>query len=175
MSNNWFIGDIHAGHAGIQKFRKHVLSEQHNRDLIEHDWCSVVTKRDTVYCMGDAAFTLEGLDWIKSLPGTKILVRGNHDELTTEQYLTAFKEVHGLFRYKRYWLSHAPIHPAELRGKMNIHGHVHYATIMVGDEYGNEIVDPRYINTSVENLVEVCGRSLISLDEIRKFHAPKSE
>lgn len=58
-----------------------------------------------------------------------------------------FNKVCGFEKYKKSWLSHAPIHPAELRGKINIHGHVHDATIT--DENG--LPDLRYFNVSLEN------------------------
>lgn len=167
MSNVWFIGDIHAGHNGIQKFRHFVKSEEHNRELIEKCWRRVVTKRDIVYVLGDAAFTQEGLDWIATLPGLKYLVRGNHDRLSTEAYLKVFKEVYGIFRYKGYWLTHAPIHPDELRGKVNLHGHVHYQTI-IDSRCTIPTVDTRYLNCSVEGLVDDYGRCLISLNEVKK-------
>lgn len=41
---------------------------------------------------------------------------------------------------KKFWLSHCPLHPEELRGRLNIHGHVHT----------NSVRDQRYINVSFE-------------------------
>lgn len=38
-------------------------------------------------------------------------------------------KVYSLVKYKGFWLSHAPIHPEELRGCKNIHGHCHDAVI----------------------------------------------
>ena len=31
--------------------------------------------------------------------------------------------MYSLYRWHEFWLSHCPIHPGELRGKLNIHGH----------------------------------------------------
>ena len=56
-------------------------------------------------------------------------------------------------KYKEFWLSHAPIHPEELRDRINIHGHVHY----------KNIDDARYFNVSCENI----GFKPISLENIR--------
>ena len=156
--NIWFCSDLHFGHRHIEKFRKHVSSEEDNRTKIKDDWNTHVTKRDIVYVLGDACFTRETLEDFKELPGKKYLIRGNHDVLDTSTYLKVFESVYGLYKYKGFWLSHAPIHPNELRGKINLHGHVHYATID----------DPRYFNCCVENLVALYGRSLVSLDEIRQ-------
>ena len=79
------------------------------------------------------------------LNGNKNLILGNHDiQLRDWVY---FNKVVGFEKYKGTWLSHAPIHPAELRGKLNIHGHVHYATITTP----SGVVDARYFNCSIEN------------------------
>lgn len=48
--------------------------------------------------------------------------------------------LHSLVRYKGVWLSHAPLHPDELRGKYCCHGHTH----------NHCIDDPRYYNVCVD-------------------------
>jgi calcineurin-like phosphoesterase family protein len=111
-----------------------------------------------VYVLGDACFTLETIDTFSHLPGRKVLVRGNHDLLDTQVYLKYFDGVYGLLKYKEFWLSHAPIHPDELRGKVNLHGHVHFGTL----------TDKRYFNCCPENLWQTVNNSLISLDDLRK-------
>jgi calcineurin-like phosphoesterase family protein len=88
-------------------------------------WNDTIRKRDVVYVMGDAAFTQEGLSSIGTLSGRKILIRGNHDMLPTEDYLSVFSEIYGAFMYKGLWLTHIPIHPQELFGRTNVHGHCH--------------------------------------------------
>jgi hypothetical protein len=123
MGNVYFISDTHIGHANIGNFRKEVGSEEGNRAYIKHWWDKLVTKRDIVWVLGDSAFTEEGIDWIAALAGEKRLVRGNHCTMPTTSYLRAFSEVYGLVRYKGMWLSHAPMHPDELRGKNSCHGH----------------------------------------------------
>lgn len=125
MSHVYFIGDLHFGHTGIERFRKQFPNEAIHRQFIMDTWTDTITKRDVVYVLGDAAFTQEGLDSIQTLAGKKILVRGNHDLLPTEAYLKVFEEVYGLLAWKGFWLSHAPIHPTELYGRTNIHGHCH--------------------------------------------------
>jgi calcineurin-like phosphoesterase family protein len=160
MANVWFTSDLHFGHKNIQKFRLEVSSEEDNRQRIITDWNNLVTKRDDVYVLGDACFTMDTISEFKTLPGRKFLIRGNHDELDTQVYLKYFKSVYGLKKYKEFWLSHAPIHSEELRGKINLHGHVHYSSIN----------DTRYLNLCVENLWKNGYQSLISLDQIRKIY-----
>ena len=143
MSRVFVVGDLHFGHKNIHTFRGQFgfSNEAEHRERVMDNWQSVVTKRDKVFVLGDAAFTMDAIDSIRSLNGTKVLVRGNHDNLNTNVYLKVFKEVEAIVRYKHTWLTHVPIHPAELRGKINVHGHVHYATIP----------DDRYENVCLEN------------------------
>jgi len=85
----------------------------------------------------------------------KVSVTGNcTDNIPMSEIVKHFDSVYSLKKYREFWLSHCPIHPAELRGKMNIHGHVHYATLD----------DKRYFNTSLENI----DYKPINIEEIRK-------
>lgn len=164
IANVWFCSDLHIGHKNIAKFRLETTSEQNNRDIIKESWDKLVTKRDLVWVHGDAGFDEESIDWISQLKGEKRLVRGNHDDMPTTSYLRAFTEVYGLVRYKGMWLSHAPIHPDELRGKVNCHGHCHYYNIQ---HQGKD--DPRYLNCCVENVRRLTGECLISLNQVREY------
>ena len=153
--DTWIIGDLHFGHKNITRFRTQFATMEEHEEFIMDNW-SVKNGGDKIFFMGDAAFTWEGLRKISKLRGQKILIRGNHDTLSTNMYLAVFKEVYGLFKYKAYWMSHAPIHPAELRGLMNIHGHVHSETIP----------DPRYINVCPE----VIGYAPVRFQELIENH-----
>lgn len=125
MSKVYFIGDLHFGQTGIEKFRKEFPNEGVMRQYIMDKWIDTVGHRDKVFIMGDAAFTHEGLDCIGALPGRKVLVRGNHDTLPLDAYYAVFDDVLGAVEYKGFWLTHIPIHPSELYGRHNIHGHCH--------------------------------------------------
>lgn len=125
MSNVFFIGDLHFGHAHIQRFRTDFPSEAVHRQYLMDKWSATITRRDVVYVMGDAAFTKDGLDAIGQLAGRKILLRGNHDLLPTDDYSVVFEEVLGALAWKGLWLTHIPIHPSELYGRSNVHGHCH--------------------------------------------------
>ena len=125
MSNVFFIGDLHFGHQGITNFRKQFPNEQVHTKFLMDTWNDTISKRDVVFVMGDAAFTEAGLRQVGSLKGTKVLIRGNHDLLPTESYLSVFKEVYGALSYKGLWLTHIPIHESELYGRTNVHGHCH--------------------------------------------------
>lgn len=168
MNNVWFCSDLHWGHKNIEKFRNAcgITSEQHNREKIQKDWIKCVRKDDSVYVLGDAAFTEETVHDFGRLPGRKFLVRGNHDKLDTRTYLKYFEHVYGIIKYKEFWLTHAPVHPEELRGKVNLHGHVHFSSIRYPFEEGQPL-DRRYFNCCPENLWPTFGSSLVSLEQIR--------
>lgn len=144
MSKKYVISDLHLGHKNIIKFsgalRGGANVEEHDLWIMDQ-WNSVVTKHDLVYVLGDVAMNRESLEKVKRLKGNKLLVRGNHDVYNTKIYLEYFQEVWGFLHHKGvFWMSHAPIHPQELRGKFNLHGHVHQ----------NSIPDDRYINCCVD-------------------------
>ena len=76
--------------------------------------------------MGDTAFTVERLQDISTwVCGKKVLICGNHDtdHIPMKILCEYFDEVYSLYKWHEFWLSHCPIHPDELRGKLNIHGH----------------------------------------------------
>lgn len=164
MANVFFIGDMHLGHKNIQNFRPERTEEQ-QYEWLKDSWHYVVGKRDTVYCMGDVAFSHERLEQFSKWQGRKILVCGNHDldqGPCMKEQVKYYDDVFSLLKYKEFWLSHCPIHPDELRGRMNIHGHTH-----------NHIIqDNRYINVCVENLVN--GQP-IGLDRLRRMIELKQE
>lgn len=155
MAKVYFIGDLHAGHKNVHKFRSQFNSEEEHFQAMKENYHSVVTKRDKVYFMGDAVFTLERLIDVASWNGTKVLICGNHDldNIDMKTLSMYFDEVHAFCRYKEFWLSHCPIHPDELRGRKNIHGHTH----------NFNIDDARYFNTSLENI----DFKPISLEEVK--------
>jgi calcineurin-like phosphoesterase family protein len=157
MANVWFISDLHAGHKNIHKFRTGFESEESHYETIKRNYHKVVTKRDKVFFLGDVAFNKERLADISTWVGEqKVLICGNHDlenGIKMQDLCNTYTDVYSLLRYKELWLSHAPIHPNELRGKYNLHGHVHYSSVD----------DPRYFNCCLENT----NYAPISLAEIR--------
>jgi len=145
MSKLYVIGDMHLGHRNILKYRPFSSIKEHDATLIDN-YNNIVTKRDTVLFLGDIVFTYEHLKTIKELVGRKVLIQGNHDldvgDNDKRRLWEAFDDVKALYSKANIWYSHAPIHPDELRGKFNIHGHCH-----------NHIIDdPRYFNASAEQI-----------------------
>ena len=169
MSKTFFISDLHLGHNNIYRVpfrtpdgkrmrRFHTMQEA--EDYMVQQWNSVVTKRDTVYVLGDIAFNKKGLARVGEMKGRKILISGNHDGLETEEYLKYFAKVQGVRYMKKqgFILSHIPIHPYQFeagRFSHNIHGHLHTY----------KVDDPRYVNVSVEQL----NYTPLSLNNLREY------
>ena len=144
MANVWFTSDLHLGHKNIANFRRQFENEEHHREVIKQNYHKRVTKRDKVFFLGDIAFSQETLKDVSSwVAERKVLIVGNHctDKIPMSELAKHFDEVYSLLKYKEFWLSHAPIHSYELRGKINLHGHVHFNTIQ----------DGRYFNCCLEN------------------------
>ena len=77
--NVWFLGDLHAGHKNIHKYRTHFESEEHHFQVVKENYFKVVRKKDKVFFLGDTAFTKERLLDVAKWPGTKVALLGNHD------------------------------------------------------------------------------------------------
>ena len=151
MSKVWVVSDAHWGHKNILKYRPEFS------EIYDHDWVIMenilqsVNKRDTLWMLGDMFFDLDSLKFARSLRShVKYIhfVLGNHDSDNNkrQEVLRSIiaedlvDKIHGLAKVNGVWMSHAPIHPDELRGKPNIHGHVHKCTLD----------DKRYFNACVD-------------------------
>lgn len=164
MGEIYFIADLHLGHSNILKYesakRPFDTIQQHD-EWIEAQWNSVVrSDEDIVYVLGDVAFNGKP-ERLSNMRGRKILILGTHDILYLKHLAPYFTGVYPfMFKYGAS-ITHIPIHPMSLRGKPNIHGHIH--SKVVCDEKGE--VDRRYINVSVEQL----DGKPISLTELQKL------
>lgn len=166
MSTNYFLSDPHFGHQNIPKFRPCFSTvEEHDQHIFDN--CNkLFRKQDKIWFNGDVAFTKEALYRIKELKGTKILILGNHDTewkkrgYTFQDLLEVFDDIQSLVKWHEFWLSHCPVHPDELRGKINIHGHIH----------SHIIDDPRYVNICMEHI----NYTPITLEEIRTIVASRN-
>jgi len=167
MSEVYMIGDLHIGHKGIVKHRAIFDNIEDHNETIRSNVKSVGGKNDKLILLGDIVFTKESIPFVQDMVshfGQIVYIAGNHDlerGINMQDLIDGFGcNIQAILRYKEFWLTHCPIHPAELRGKINIHGHVHSATITT--ESGD--IDKRYFNTSCENV----DYTPVSLQEIRK-------
>ncbi len=140
---NYYISDLHLFHKNVTKAGKNFddrpfegLEEMHR--FIRKKWNAKISKEDTVYILGDMAMrgTQEELaDYVSTLKGHKILVRGNHDKIKDLRYkqlyeeICDYKEIGDTFHGNnvRLVLSHYPIlmWNAQHHGSILLYGHVH--------------------------------------------------
>lgn len=166
----YFTSDLHLGHKNIAKFRSFVSSCEQNTELIEEDWNKRISKNDVVYVLGDAAFDYESLQRMGNWKGRKILIRGNHcDFVSIHDLVNVFEEVYGMLKYKGMWLTHCPIHPDEMRGKIgNAHGHCHNFQITKGIGPFKKL-HPKYLNCCVDIIWPEYNTIFMTLDQVRGY------
>lgn len=128
--------------------------EEHDNFLISQ-WNKVVHKKDTVWILGDISMEKSSpYVLLDKLNGIKNAVAGNHDmPQHIPELLKHVNKVCGMFKYRQYFFTHAPIHESELNYRVigNIHGHLHEKNIFTKFEPdGVQEYDPRYINVSCE-------------------------
>ena len=83
MKKTWFTSDTHFGHNNIIKYcNRPFASAQEMDEAMIANWNLQVRPDDTVYHLGDFAFTdaAKLMRLLDRLNGTKILVYGNHDK-----------------------------------------------------------------------------------------------
>jgi calcineurin-like phosphoesterase family protein len=145
MSKVFVTSDTHFGHKRIIEFEKSARPfatiEEHDRELVAR-WNSVVSKRDTVWHLGDVFFGKDGHLVLAELNGHKKLVLGNHDHYPLEIYKQYFGKIYGAAEYRHCILTHVPVHECQMyRYAKNIHGHMH----------SKSIPDTRWVCVSVEH------------------------
>jgi len=151
----FFIADLHFRHPNMAARRGFQSDIEHDNYIIEK-WNKVISKRDSVWILGD--ITMEKKQFysiLDNLKGYKRIVGGNHDQpqhtIELLKYVGGFC---GCFKLDNFILTHIPIHPFELdRFVKNIHGHVHEKSLE----------DKRYINVSCEAI----DYTPISLEQIK--------
>jgi len=122
---DYVISDTHWYHNAL--IRTCGRPDNHTQLSIEN-WRKVVPPCATIYHLGDVIlYKLPDLpDILRSLPGRKILVLGNHDCKTKTWYRRAgFEEVHDCLTVGDLLLTHRPSRYLPPGCVLNLHGHVH--------------------------------------------------
>lgn len=143
MSLVYLVGDTHFGHKGVTRFRPMFSSDQDHDLTILENINSVVNKRDTLWMLGDIAFNNEAIKLLGEIRTKNInVILGNHDLKDKMLWVRYANNVFGAIKRNRMWWTHIPIHPQELRGIPNVHGHCH----------NKPIDDPWYFCVSLEQI-----------------------
>ena len=135
----YYISDLHLFHENSIKFDERPfgsLDEMH--ETIKKRWNSKITNGDKVFILGDISYRGKNEDliaYLSTLKGQKILVKGNHDDISDYRYHQLFaevcdyKEIHDSANGENYnlVLSHYPIFSWKRMGKgfILLYGHTH--------------------------------------------------
>ena len=132
----FFWSDTHFNHAGIIRYcsRPYGSVAEMNVELIKR-WNSVVRQSDTVWLLGDFAFSVSGGDDLSEifsmLHGHKHLIVGNHDERNPKVMKLGWESVALLRTVKdhgmRAEVCHYPLETWKKAdgGALMLHGHSH--------------------------------------------------
>ena len=153
--NTYFTSDLHLFHQSLinYKYRNFKDVEEMNETIIAR-WNDKVGKNDLTYILGD--ITLKGMSHIGELTnifirlnGSKIIIRGNHDNSKVLKTLVERKShtrvmeyyEHRLISYEKkpIFLSHYPtlIWPEQQHGSYHFYGHVHGRMDLVQNMFKN--------------------------------------
>jgi len=160
--------DLHLNHSNIIEYEKRPFSsvQEMNKTLLDA-WKNTIGSKDTIINLGDFALGMnkESLEkLVKNLPGTKILILGNHDIGHSTKWWreVGFDEVskYPIIYDGFYILSHESLYVGKEMPYVNVHGHTH----------GESTDNPQKVNVSVE----VLGYKPILFDSIKnKFNEEK--
>ena len=162
MSKIYFIADTHFGDERIRKYENRPFDSAKNMDdeMIRR-WNVTVGLDDMVYLLGDFGADGYEADILARLNGKKILVKGNHDTKSNEEYRSfGFSEVYDLpVILDGFWiLSHDALYVNENMPYANLSGHVH-----------NSPIFKDYSKQHVCVCVERINYAPISFDEIKRI------
>lgn len=129
---NYFISDLHFGHANIIKLCKRPFKDvDEMNEVLISNWNKRVHKNDNVYIVGDLFFRMAGdVDSVLTrLKGNKYLIKGNHDKTWIKKVDLAkyFKFVGDIYTFndgqRKLTLCHYPM--MDFEGAYLIYGHIH--------------------------------------------------
>lgn len=128
MSNVFMVSDTHFFQEEIR------LTDGMDSDITDNriitTWSTTVKSDDVVFHLGDVGIDKDKLQEVfKDLPGTKILIMGNHDFIYSPKNWIdiGFQEVYRfpIIYEEFYMLSHKPQYLNKFMPYANVHGHIH--------------------------------------------------
>jgi calcineurin-like phosphoesterase family protein len=127
----WLITDTHLFHERMTELCGRPADFT---DRIVTNLQKVMYPQDMLIHLGDVIFyKMEMLDAILDLiPGTKVLVKGNHDKKSNNWYRrNGFHVVVDALRLGDVYLTHKPVETLPDGVRINVHGHWHNKNIAV--------------------------------------------
>lgn len=136
MSQNFYISDLHFGHANIIKLDKRPFATIEEMDTaLIRNWNETVGKNDNIYILGDFCWgkSEQWVELLSQLRGNKYLIAGNHDiknpSSTVRRHLQDWKDYKEINdKGRRVILCHYPIpfYKSDYsESTFMLHGHVH--------------------------------------------------
>lgn len=92
----WFTSDLHFGHKNILDYCNRPFgSVERMNEMLIHNFNQCVSNDDVTYFLGDIFFCDNELatEILAQMNGTKVLVRGNHDQSVNTMYKIGFDVV----------------------------------------------------------------------------------
>lgn len=147
----FYTSDLHLGHKNILEYEHRPFKDVDDMtEEIIKKWNNKVGKRDFVYILGDFAFKNQYmnkakiLECFKRLNGIKILVKGNHDNYLTKEFVEDLRYddnntsidndsiIEILDKKRIVVLCHYPIEEwdGKYHGTYHVHGHIHSRDII---------------------------------------------
>ena len=162
---NYYLSDLHLFHNNILKLCNRPFANiEEMHETIINNWKQKVGKKDMVYLLGDIGLyhPEEIADILHSLPGKKVLIKGNHDiyNLKNRKFCDSFIKITSYLEVKddkdTIALFHYPIEEwnGYFRKRLHFHGHVH---------------------NNDKNLLPLQGRYNVSVDVINYMPMTKEE
>jgi calcineurin-like phosphoesterase family protein len=139
----YLISDTHLKHAKVATYCQR---PEGFTELIDENVRKTVKPEDLLIHLGDVGIDkAEGPDGfmkiVRTWPGRKVLVRGNHDKKSSQWYMEhGFDFAVDAMIYRGMWLTHKPSDFLPPGCQFNLHGHLHN----VWDGFGKD--DPEAAN-----------------------------
>lgn len=159
----YFTSDTHFGHTNIIKYCNRPFADAGEMDrFIVEEWNKIVKPEDTVFHMGDVAFTSPERckHIVENLNGYKILILGNHDRAEEKMLDRGFQQVHQSLRitltndveanlsHYPYRGTEDPYHKSKFDhknipddGRLLLNGHVHDSWKTKPGQYKNWMIN----------------------------------
>ena len=156
----YFTSDIHFGHKWLLDFNKRPFEdEKHMDEFLIQNWNNTVPCDGLVFVLGDIGITDDSYisDIFMQLNGQKILIRGNHDDIYSEETLESiFSEIYDLLEIQIYDTIEAKLQDIVLchypmfdwnnffRGTWQLFGHIHTRNLAEFETVKNKLFPTQY-------------------------------